>query len=119
MILYIFQQKYLICKKHGNKKIELPFSYLHCLIFVIKSLYLSQNSFIFRRLTDLQEQLTELQQEFDVSKEECSGHHKVIQELKLNLEEVKSMYLDKMYYKTIKSKSDKILPFLNMSDISK
>ena len=121
MIWYIFQQKYLICKKHGNKKIELPFSYLHCLIFVIKFLYLFQNSFIFRRLTDLQEQLTELQQEFDVSKEECSGHHKVIQELKLNLEEVKSMYfyLDKMCYKTIKSKSDKILLLLNMSDTSK
>ena len=75
--------------------------------------------FRFRRLTDLQEQLTELQQEFDVSKEECSGHHKVIQELKLNLEEVKSSYFDKMYYKTIKSKSDKILLFLNMSDTSK
>ena len=43
---------------------------------------------LFRRLTDLQEQLTELQQEFDVSKEECLGHQKVIQELKLNLEEV-------------------------------
>ena len=43
---------------------------------------------LLRRLTDIQEQLTELQQEFDVSKEECLGHQKVIQELKLNLEEV-------------------------------
>ena len=42
----------------------------------------------FRRLADLQEQLTDLQQEFDVSKEECLGHQKVIQELKLKLEEV-------------------------------
>ena len=43
---------------------------------------------IFRRIADVQEQLTDLQQEFDVSKEECLGHQKVIQELKLNLEEV-------------------------------
>ena len=47
------------------------------------------NCLISRRLTDLQEQLTDLQQEFDVSKEECLGHQKVIQELKLNLEEVR------------------------------
>ena len=55
---------------------------------MFKECYSMLNWSVFRRLTDLQEQLTELQQEFDVSKEECLGHQKVIQELKLNLEEV-------------------------------
>ena len=47
----------------------------------------------FRRLADLQEQLTDLQQEFDVSKEECLAHQTVIQELKHNLEEVQAIFL--------------------------
>ena len=42
-------------------------------------------------LADLQEQLTDLQQEFDVSKEECLAHQTVIQELKHNLEEVQAI----------------------------
>ena len=47
--------------------------------------------YIFRRLADLQAQLTDLQQEFDVSKEECLAHQTVIQELKHNLEEVQAI----------------------------
>ena len=45
-------------------------------------------SIYYRMLADLQGQLTELNHEFDVSKEECLGHQKVIQELKLKVEEV-------------------------------
>ena len=55
-----------------------------------------QYHFIYRALANLQEQLTDLQQEFDISKEECLGHQNIIQELKLQLEEV-SFYATQLY----------------------
>ena len=42
----------------------------------------------FRLIVDLETQLTDLQGEFDASKEECVAHQKVIMDLKLSLESV-------------------------------
>jgi hypothetical protein len=38
----------------------------------------------------MEQQIVELQREYDESKEECLGHQKVIQELKGSLDQVKT-----------------------------
>ncbi len=43
-----------------------------------------------RLLAEMEQQIVELQREYDESKEECLGHQKVIQELKGSLDQVKT-----------------------------
>jgi hypothetical protein len=44
-----------------------------------------------RLLAEMEQQIVELQREYDESKEECLGHQKVIQQLKGSLEQVYSI----------------------------
>ena len=45
----------------------------------------------FRLIAEMEQQIVEVQREYDESKEECLGHQKVIQDLKASLEQVRTV----------------------------
>ena len=49
----------------------------------------SKMDLFFRLIAEMEQQIVEVQREYDESKEECLGHQKVIQDLKASLEQVR------------------------------